>query len=258
MRFEKWQALGNDYVIVEADACPGSSRAERVQADLRAALRGRLRRHPAARRRPRTRATSPTCGSSTPTARRPSSRATARARRSSTCAGTGWTDADEFSIVHRGRADHADDHLRARRARSRWAGPRPTSQDYPVGPDGRPRRARGRRARAGASSTSRSATRSARSRSATSSRSSTWPRSGPAIESTRAVPEPHQRLVLPASTATARSARGSSSAGWGRRSPRAPAPAAPRSRRSSAARASPITVELDGGELRSRSATSST
>ena len=48
------------------------------------------------------------------------------------------------------------------------------------------------------------------------------------------------------------SARGSSSAGWGRRSPPAPAPAARRSPPSCAAPPSPITVELDGGELAGR------
>ena len=45
--------------------------------------------------------------------------------------------------------------------------------------------------------------------------------------SPRAVPEPHQRLLHLRSTA-AGCGRGSSSAGWGRRSPRGPAPAAPR------------------------------
>ena len=31
MRFEKWQALGNDYVIVEADALPWELTPERVR-----------------------------------------------------------------------------------------------------------------------------------------------------------------------------------------------------------------------------------
>ena len=57
-------------------------------------------------------------------------------------------------------------------------------------------------------------------------------RDRPRDRAQRAVPEPHQRLVHPRSTAR-RCGRGSSSAGWGRRSPRAPAPAARRWRRSS-------------------------
>ena len=31
MRFEKWQALGNDYVIVESDALPWELTAERIR-----------------------------------------------------------------------------------------------------------------------------------------------------------------------------------------------------------------------------------
>ena len=34
MRFEKWQALGNDYVIVERDALPFELTPERVQRAL--------------------------------------------------------------------------------------------------------------------------------------------------------------------------------------------------------------------------------
>ena len=71
---------------------------------------------------------------------------------------------------------------------------------------------------------------------------------GPGDRRPRALPQPHQRLFLRASTA-AGCGRGSSSAGWGRRSPRAPAPAAPPSPPSCAAPPSPIVVELDGGEL---------
>ena len=55
------------------------------------------------------------------------------------------------------------------------------------------------------------------------------------------------------SASTARGCgRGSSSAGWGRRSRRARAPAAPRSPPSSRGAPSPITVRLDGGELDGR------
>ena len=99
MRFEKWQALGNDYVIVERDALPWELTPERVRRICAAALRDRLRRDPAARAGDR------------PELRRRAAdlqprrlggralRATARARRCSTCASHGWTDEDEFSIL---------------------------------------------------------------------------------------------------------------------------------------------------------------
>ena len=48
--------------------------------------------------RPTSPGSSPGCGSSTPTAPRPSCRATARARRSSTCAAAAGRDSDTFSI----------------------------------------------------------------------------------------------------------------------------------------------------------------
>ena len=74
-------------------------------------------------------------------------------------------------------------------------------------------------------------------------------RYGPVIEQQRAVPEPHERVVLAAHAATPRSARASSSAAWGRRCRRAPAPPARPWRPPCAASTSPVTVVLDGGEL---------
>ena len=47
MRFEKWQALGNDYVIVERDALPWELTPERIRLHLRAPLGDRLGRDPA-------------------------------------------------------------------------------------------------------------------------------------------------------------------------------------------------------------------
>ena len=46
--FEKWQALGNDYLIVERGALPLGADRGADPADLRPAFRGRLRRDPAA------------------------------------------------------------------------------------------------------------------------------------------------------------------------------------------------------------------
>ena len=67
----------------------------------------------------------------------------------------------------------------------------------------------------------------------------------------RAVPEPHQRLVHPRSTGRP-CGRGSSSAGWGRRSPRARRQRR-RGRGLPGRGAVTAVVELDGGRSRSRS-----
>ena len=75
------------------------------------------------------------------------------------------------------------------------------------------------------------------------------PAIGPGDRARPAVPQPHERLVLVRRPARAPSARGSSSAAWGRRSPRAPARAAPPWPTRCAGATSPVTVELDGGEL---------
>ena len=127
---------------------------------------------------------------------------------------------------HRRRADHPDDHLRSDlQGRD---GPRIDGlEGLPVRA---PPTAPGRSSRvgaSGASNTSRSATRNARSSSTRPSwRRSTSARSAPgskAVSSSRTGPtSPSSR-----STATG-SGRGSSSAGWGRRSPPEPGPAAPR------------------------------
>ena len=71
---------------------------------------------------------------------------------------------------------------------------------------------------------------------------------GPAIESARDLSEPHQRQLLECRRADT-SGRGSSSAGWGRRSPPAPAPPAPPSPPICAAPAARSPCVLDGGEL---------
>ena len=160
MKFEKWQALGNDYVIVEsADAALGAH-PRAGQAALRAPHRHRLRRDPAAleagRPRLRRRAAdlqpgrvggralgqrrarggavpAPRPAGRRPTSSRSSRRPARSARRSP------------------GRTARA----------SRWAGPRVTSADYPSGGAGRQRDGRVRRPGLDASSTCRSATRSA-------------------------------------------------------------------------------------------------
>ena len=90
---------GNDYIDRRGGGVAVGADRGADPADLRAALRRRLRRDPAADRARPTTATSPSCGSSTPTARRRSCRATAPARRCSTCGAAGWTDADTFTVL---------------------------------------------------------------------------------------------------------------------------------------------------------------
>ena len=98
MRFEKWQALGNDYAIVEERELPFELTPERVR---RSARRTRAWAPTASCccARATSPASSPSCASSTPTAPRPSCPATACARRSCTCAATAGRTLDSFSVL---------------------------------------------------------------------------------------------------------------------------------------------------------------
>ena len=122
VRFEKWQALGNDYAIVEERELPFELTPERVR---RSARRTRAWARTAscccakpgdARLRRRGRA------SSTPTAPRPSCPATACARRSCTCAATAGPSTTRSPCAPRparsGRASPGPTP-----ARSTWAAP---------------------------------------------------------------------------------------------------------------------------------------
>ena len=159
MRFEKWQALGNDYLIVEArDAARSSSTPERVRRLCDPPLRRRRRRRARARRRPtspgfvaRLRIFNPD-GSEAELSGNGAREAILYLRR------RGWTDADTFSIqtaageirpTITGETTCRVDMGRASCARRTSRTARPTARH------GRPAH--------GASSTSRSATRSARS-----------------------------------------------------------------------------------------------
>ena len=240
------------------------------RAPLRAdagASAGSARRTSACRRRRaaalpagRARRTWPTCASSTPTARRPSSRATARARRSCTCAAAAGRTSDSFSIGTPAGQDPPDDH-RTRHVHA-WTWARAAALG------GLPRRPRGRarassmagRARVGLSPRldRQPPVRDPDRRRAGAGARSTWPRSARRSKPTRASPTARTSPGTPSSRRRATrasrrgSARASSSAGWGRRSPRAPARAAPRSpTRSSCAGPRPRRRQraLDGGEL---------
>ncbi len=99
VEFEKWQALGNDYVIVEERRSRFELTPERIRALCAPGTGVCSRRHPAAvSERRRAWLPWPGCGSSIPMAPRPRCRATARARRSSTCTGEAGRRADTFSI----------------------------------------------------------------------------------------------------------------------------------------------------------------
>ncbi len=255
MRFEKWQALGNDYLIVEQAELPFELTARaRPQAVCRPLRRVR-RRHPVACAICRIHASWRICASTTPTARRPSFRATARARRSSTCAGAGgqiktssrsrpplaryaprspaqtpvaWTWAMRASHPRISRADRATVR-RARRRRSRLELSARVDRQSPVR---HPRRGSGDVERTGLAE------------------------HRPRNRSARAVPKPHERVVVHGGRAqrrrggrAMRSARAFSSVAWERRSPPVPAPPAPLWPTACTAGHEQVTVLLDGGEL---------
>ena len=97
MRFEKWQALGNDYVIVEAAALGLS----RPRASFGPCATGTWASAPTAcscSRRPTSPASSRGCGSSTPTAPRPSVSGNGAREAILYLRRAGWTDAAQFSI----------------------------------------------------------------------------------------------------------------------------------------------------------------
>ena len=194
MRFEKWQALGNDYAIVEEDALPFELTPERVRAlcapHTGVGSDGVLLLSAAAERgfAAELRIFNPD-GSEAELSGNGVREAVLYLRRN------GWVDA----TPSRSRPPPA---RCARgspvRPRAPWtwaarASPRPRTSRRER-EDGRGDAVR-RRTRAAASSSCRSATRSARSRWVRSSRSSTWAARA-ADRAARAVPEPHQRLVL--------------------------------------------------------------
>ena len=245
MQFEKWQALGNDYLIVEAGAAAVGADPRAGAADLRAALRRRLRRRAAAltQRGP---------GSGRRAADLQPGRLGGRAVGQRRARGdplpaparldrrghvldrhrggpiTPTITSERTCSVEMGRASTVSATTPrvglTARGTLRAAGRDWTFQHVSIG---NPQCAIevGERARGSRPGGDRTGDRR-----------------------TRAVPEPHQRVVLCGSTAVA-CGRGSSSAGWGRRSRRGRAPAAPPWPHSCGGAASPITVELDGGEL---------
>ena len=198
MRFEKWQALGNDYLIVERDELPFElTPGARAQA-VRGPLRRVRRRRAAALAAGRAARTWPTCGSSTPTARRPSCRATARARRSCTCAAAaGPTATSSRSPPPRARSARGSPARTP--AASTWATRALTSRGLPgrAAPTAAATcRAPGASGRFQPRLDRQPAVRDRASRARASSTRSTCAAIGPRDRSRRAVPEPHQRLLV--------------------------------------------------------------
>ena len=233
MRFEKWQALGNDYLIVERDELPFELTPARVrrlcEGHFGVFADGVLLLSPPAdpQHVADLRIFNPD-GSEAELSGNGAREAILYLRR------RGWTDQDSFSInTPPGRS--------ARRspgptpAAWTWAARASTSADFPGGsPTAAGEVIAG--GRGGASSTSRSATPSALSTSpavAGARRRSTCRRSARRSKPTSRFPNRTNvswyTELEPAARPGGASARASSSAAWGRRCPRAPARAAPRS-----------------------------
>ena len=222
VRFEKWQALGNDYLIVERANLPEPLTPEFVRRlcdpHFGPGADGVLELSPPDEPGfvARMRIFNPD-GSEAEISGNGAREAILYLRH------RGWTEADTFSIQTARRRDPPDDH-RADDVPRRH-GPRVADLQ---GLPGRPARRDAARSPATPSSTSRSATRSARSgsRTATRSNSSSWTGSACRSSTPTCSRTARTRRSGPSSART-RSARGSSSAASARRCRRAPARAAP-------------------------------
>ena len=238
MRFEKWQALGNDYLIVEAGELPLELTPARVRRHLRPPPRRRLRRHPAALRRAPTRLTSRALrifnpdGSEAELSGNGAREAIMYLRR------RGQVDRDEFSILTVAGADPRHDHRADDVQRSRWAAQRRAPRTSRRGRRTGVGELEAGRAHVALPARRRSATRSARSR-ATELERARPRRDRPGDRTSPAVPEPHERVVVPRARA-GRDPRPDLRARRRRDARRpGPAPAVPRSPMTSPAAAAP-------------------
>ncbi len=222
VRFEKWQALGNDYVIVEAEALPWELTAARVRliCDPHFGVGSDgillLSRSDDPAYVAELRIFNPD-GSEAELSGNGAREAILYLRRQ------GWTDEDTFTI--RTAAGPITPTITSERTCSVDMGRAATeSKDFPAGERRRQGQHSAPTVASGPSSTSPSATRSARSKSATSLRTWTFLRLGLKLRPTRCF------RIGPMSLSSAsreiESGRGSLSVGWGRPSPPAPGPAA--------------------------------
>ena len=252
MRFEKWQALGNDYLIVERDELPFELTPARVrrlcEPHFGIFADGVLLLSPPAEPRhvADLRIFNPD-GSEAELSGNGAREAILYLRR------RGWTDRDEFAISTAAGTIRPSitgpDSCRVDMGRAALS-----SGDFPGGPpDGR-----GTVASAGRDWDFRHVSignpqcaiaRRERRRAGV----DRPPRRGPRDRRLRAVPEPHQRLLVRAARRPRRSALGYSSAGWGRRSHPGTgatgAAVAYLQGLAAGARPRTVTVVLDGGEL---------
>ena len=133
MRFEKWQALGNDYLIVEREELPWELTAERIrrlcEPHFGVGSDGVLLLSPAADERhvAELRIFNPD-GSEAELSGNGAREAVLYLR------AAGWTDAETFSIITRGGRGDADDHRPEPRSRWRSDGPRPPRRTTRAGP----------------------------------------------------------------------------------------------------------------------------
>ena len=246
MRFEKWQALGNDYVIVEQKDVPWELTEERIRRicspHTGVGSDGILLLSPAAdpEHVADLRIFNPD-GSEAELSGNGAREAVLYLRRA------GWTEQGRVHDRDGRRADHADAHLRAdrddRNGHAHPPSPRTSRRPRPTAAE-----SWRRRAGSGASSTSRSAIRSARSTPAM--RSSSW-RSVRSAPRSKATSCSRTGPTSPSSgCSTGGFGPGSSSAGWGRRCPLGTgASGAAIAAFLAGGVSSPVKVQLDGGEL---------
>ena len=229
VEFEKWHALGNDYVIVEASALPFELTPARIAA-ICAPHTGvgsdgilLLSEPDEPGYVARLRIFNPD-GSEAELSGNGAREAVLYLRR------RGWTQADTFSI------QTAAGEIRPRITSDTectvdMGQARPAGRRLPVGGTRRPRRAdRGRAHLALSARPGRQPPVRDRGRRRANARGARAPRDRPRDRAPRAVSQPHQRVLVRGRAIRPRSARGSSSAASGRRPPAAPARPAPRSR----------------------------
>ena len=235
MRFEKWQALGNDYLIVEAAALPFALTPERV--------RRLCDRHTGPGGDGVLELSAPGTDDDVVSRLRIFNPDGSEAELSGNGAREailylrhrGWTDADTFAVSTVAGEIRptitGPDTCRVEMGRAALA-----SAAFPAGPaDGRGELEAGGRTWAFRHVAIGNPQCAIRVADPDELEALDLPALGPAFERARAVPAAHQRVLLACRGDPAASARGSSSAGWGRRCRRAPAPAARRSRTSCAA-----------------------
>ena len=242
MRFEKWQALGNDYLIFEEVELTPQQIQRLCDPHFGPGADGVL-----VLTKPdepgyvaRLRIFNPD-GSEAELSGNGAREAILYLRR------TGWTERGHVQHPDARGRDPADDHRARRPAASTWAARSLTLAELPGRPAGRPGRAEvdGRtfRFQHVAIGNPQCAIR------VEDPDALDLQAHRPADRARADLPQPHERLASGARSRRTRSARGSSSAAWGRRCPAAPGASGAAVAHVLRGGDSPVTVHLDGGEL---------